>query len=213
MKPIKAAPMLLLILLLGGFTGLFLSGCDRGGDHNLGGQKTLYTCGMHPQVIQDHPGNCPICDMKLTPVRRPPAGGDQATNGTTGATNASRAIALDSTTVQTMDIRTTTVGRGPLLRTIRTVGVVDYDETTMGEVSTKFRVWIEKLHADSTGKQVHKGDPLFDIYSPDIYSAQTEYALALAQAPAAEATKSSALNKLKFFDIPAEQIQELERTR
>src|SRR6516225_2692186 len=32
--------------------------------------KTLYTCGMHPQVIQDHPGNCPICGMKLTPIRK-----------------------------------------------------------------------------------------------------------------------------------------------
>src|SRR5258708_14524763 len=46
--------------------------------HNLVGapasqEKTLYTCGMHPQVIQDHPGNCPICGMKLTPIRKPPA--------------------------------------------------------------------------------------------------------------------------------------------
>ncbi len=35
--------------------------------------KTLYTCGMHPQIIQDHPGNCPICGMKLTPIRNRPA--------------------------------------------------------------------------------------------------------------------------------------------
>src|SRR5438045_297079 len=56
---------------------LLLGGC--GGDSsNKPGQttetKTLYTCGMHPQVIQDKPGNCPICGMKLTPVRNQRAG-------------------------------------------------------------------------------------------------------------------------------------------
>src|SRR5689334_21176257 len=78
----------------------------RGGDSSAGvsvnPDKTLYTCGMHPQVIQDHPGNCPICGMKLTPIRKQ------------GNASAASTIAVDSTTVQNMNLRTGTVQRGPL---------------------------------------------------------------------------------------------------
>ena len=77
-----------------------------------------------------------------------------------------------------MDIRTATVTRGPLRRVIRTVGVIDYNETTLGEVTTKFKGWIEKLYVNATGQLVMRGDPLFEIYSPELYSAQVEYLLA-----------------------------------
>ena len=66
-------------------------------------------------------------------------------------------------------------------RVIRTVGAIDYNETALAEVTTKFRGWIEKLYVDSTGKQVHQGEPLFEIYSPELYSAQSEYLLAFDQ--------------------------------
>ena len=101
-------------------------------------------------------------------------------------------------------------------RTIRTVGAVDFDETALADVTTKFKGWIEKLYVDATGKQVHKGEPLFEIYSPELYSAQTEYLLALNQTSGslgADSLRASALNKLKFFDISDEQIAELEKTR
>ena len=168
-------------------------------------EKTLYTCGMHPQVVQDHPGNCPICGMKLTPIR---AGGGAATPD-------SSAIAIDSVTVQNMGIRTALVTRGPLRRTIRTVGVIGYDETMLADVTTKFKGWVEKLYANATGQLVMCGDPLFEIYSPEIYSAQREYVLALEQETDAKGRaelKTSALTKLRFFDVPDDQIAELERT-
>jgi hypothetical protein len=76
-------------------------------------------------------------------------------------------------------------------------------------VTTKFRGWIEKLYVDSTGKQVRKGEPLFDIYSPELYSAQNEYALG----QGAGGLKASARQKLKLFDISDDQIAELEKTR
>ena len=81
-------------------------------------------------------------------------------------------ISVDPVTIQVMGVRTAKVTRGPLNRVIRTVGVVDYNETALADVTTKFRGWIEKLYVDSTGKEVHKGEPLFDIYSPELYSAQ-----------------------------------------
>ena len=76
------------------------------------------------------------------------------------------------------------MSKGPLRRNIRTMGVIDFDETTLADVTTKFKGWIEKLYVDATGKQAHKGEPLFEIYAPELFSAQTEYLLALNQTAA-----------------------------
>jgi RND family efflux transporter MFP subunit len=160
--------------------------------------KTLYTCGMHPWIIQDHPGNCPICGMKLEPVHK-----------MAGATAA--AITMDPATVQLMNIQTTEITSGPLRRTIRTVGTIDYNETALADVNTKFKGWIEKLDVDATGELVHRGEPLFEIYSPELYSAEAEY-LAVLNATndvSGLAQRAAALDKLKFFDISDAQIAAL----
>lgn len=206
------------------------------------GEKAFYTCGMHPQVVQDHPGNCPICGMKLVAVRKQPASGSAKTSegkikyykstmllGEISQTprkdsmgmdmvpvyegeGESTTITVDPVTIQKMGVRTAVVSKGPLRRIIRTVGAIDYNETALADVTTKFRGWIENLHVDSTGKQVHKGEPLFDIYSPDLYSAQNEYVLALNQG-GASGLKASARQKLRLFDISEDQIAELEKSR
>jgi len=218
---------------------------------NASGAKTLYTCGMHPQIIQDHPGNCPICGMKLTPIRKQAGTGPTtAASGERkikfykstmnpgetspqpgkdsmgmdmvpvyeGAVNESQTIAIDPSTIQTLGIRTAEVTRGPLRRLIRTVANVDYDETALADVTTKYKGWIEKLYVDATGALVNPGDPLFEIYSPELYSAQTEYLAALGAksgSPSAEdhSLLESARTKLKFYDISDAQIAELEKTR
>jgi RND family efflux transporter MFP subunit len=206
-------------LFLGLGAAVLLAGCDShsGAGGQVQQQKQLYTCGMHPQVVQDHPGNCPICGMKLTPIRKE---GSSATTRTSGQGETvaaeSQTIAIDPVTIQNMGIRTALVSRGPLRRIIRTVGVIDYNETALTDVTTKFRGWVEKLYVDATGQQVHRGEPLFEIYSPDLYSAQREYVLALegsTNTPGGAALRASALTKLKFFDISDEQIAELNRAR
>jgi multidrug efflux pump subunit AcrA (membrane-fusion protein) len=206
-------------------------------------EKTLYTCSMHPQVVQDHPGDCPICGMKLVPVRKETASAGKARQksgrkvkyykstmmlGEISQTprkdsmgmdmvpvyegeEETNQISVDPATVQKMGVRTAVVTKGPVRRVIRTVGAIDYNETALADVTTKFRGWIEKLYVDSTGKQVRKGEPLFDIYSPELYTAQNEYVLALNQGSGG--LKASARQKLKLFDISDDQIAELEKTR
>jgi multidrug efflux pump subunit AcrA (membrane-fusion protein) len=124
----------------------------------------------------------------------------------------SSTIQVDGMTIQKMGVRTAEVTKGPLRHTIRTVGAVDFNETALADVTTKFRGWIEKLYVDATGKQVHKGEPLFDIYSPDLYSAQNEYVQSLSQNGAA-GMRASARLKLKLYDISDDQIADLEKTR
>src|SRR5262249_33823150 len=204
-------------------------------------------CSMHPQIIQDHPGDCPICGMKLVPLRKQPTPASKDQPSTTGGPrkikyykstmllgeisqtprkdsmgmemvpvyageNEAQTINVDPVTVQKMGVRTAPVTKGPLRRVIRTVGAIDYNETALADVTTKFKGWIENLYVDSTGKQVHKGEALFDIYSPELYSAQNEYVLAMNQGGAG-GLRSSARQKLKLFDISEDQIAELEKTK
>jgi len=166
--------------------------------------KTLYTCGMHPWIIQDHPGDCPICGMKLEPVHKTAGAGEAS----------SSAIAIDPATIQMMNLQTTEIARGPLRRTIRTVGTIDYNETALADVTTKFKGWIEKLDADATGQLVHRGEPLFEIYSPELYSAEAEYLAVLNSTnnSGASPLREASLEKLKFFDVSDVQITGLEKS-
>jgi hypothetical protein len=225
-------------LLLGvGGASLFLSGCERSNpsaaDEN---HKTLYTCGMHPQVVQDHPGNCPICGMKLTPVRKEAAAGNAVAASSSAerkikfyrstmmpgevrpapgkdsmgmdmvpvyeeeaVASAASAISIDPATIQKMGVRTASVTRGPLRRLVRTVGIIDYDETSLSDVTTKFRGWVEKLYVNATGQLVMRGEPLFDIYSPELYSAQKEYLLALDQSGLSQNQRPYQTQVLRHF--------------
>jgi RND family efflux transporter MFP subunit len=207
MKPLKIIAFVLLLAVIGG--GAYFVGKRSGRDHGAASvEKPLYTCGMHPQVIQDHPGNCPICGMKLTLMRK--------TSGQGGTAVASdTAISIDPVTIQNMGLRTAVLTNGPLRRSIRTVATIDYDETALADVTTKFKGWVEKLYVDSVGAQVHRGDPLFEVYSPELYTAQTEYLLALqaAPGPSGDALRQTARTKLKFYDISDAQIDGLEKTR
>jgi Cu(I)/Ag(I) efflux system membrane fusion protein len=226
--------------------------------------KTWYTCGMHPEVVQDHPGNCPKCGMKLQPI--PPdraaamglttAAAESQSSGKRkilywkssmipgeihkepgkdsmgmdlipvyeGEAAAAGAIEIDPVTEQDMGVRVDKVIRGPLSKTVRTVGFVDYDETTLTMVTTKVDGWVEKLYADQTGMQVHAGQPLFELYSPALFSAQEEYLAALrnlqkkdvpliSRSPTdSESLVRDARTRLEYFDISPEQIAELEKT-
>ena len=209
--------------------------------------KTLYTCGMHPQIVQDHPGDCPICGMHLEPVRKaaqsaaaasaerkikyykstmmpgetsPHPGKDSmgmdmvpVYEEAAGGAGESALISIDPVTIQNMGIRTEAVTRGPLRKVIRTVGIIDYDETALTDVTVKYKGWIEKLFVDSTGQEVKQGEPLFEIYSPDLVSAQNEYLIALGAGAGSANLKASALRKLRNFDISPDQIATLEAKR
>ena len=168
---------------------------------SAGEKKTLWTCGMHPWIIQEEPGNCPICGMKLTPKRNDtsakaaqdtsdrkiaywrapmnpmeiydkpgksamgmdlvPVYEDEVKGGVD--------VSIDPVTQQNMGIRTAKAKKGPLTRSIRTYGHVTFDETRTVEISPKISGWVKKLYADFSGKHVKKGEPLFDLYSPNWY--------------------------------------------
>jgi len=168
-----------------------------------------YTCGMHPWVVLPKPGDCPICHMKLTPLDPDKFTGE---------------IAIDPLVVQNIGVRTAPVETGPLVRTIRTVGTVDYNETLVRDVNIKVTGWIDKLYVDYLGAKVQMGDVLLDLYSPQLYAAQEEYIIArqnFQQTDAGTLPELAQTNKelldsvrtrLLYFDITEQQIAKLEKT-
>ncbi len=185
-----------------------------------GEEEDLYTCGMHPNVIQKGPGICPICNMKLVPLRT-------TKKGTTEEKEEKQEdlIVIDPVVVQNIGVRTEKSRRGPLKKVIHSTGNIIEDETRVGVVNLKIAGWIEKVYVNQTGQNVRKGDPLIEIYSPSVYTAQQEYLVALdnlekvKNSPSEEVKKSALMTlesvkqRLRFWDITDTQIRELEKTK
>ena len=125
---------------------------------------------------------------------------------------------------QFLGVAFTTVAIRPLVRQVKTVGRVEYDERKLGFLNTKFSGWIERLYVDFTGVYVGKGQTLMSFYSPDLVSAQQEYLQAIkavhAIPPGADPSilarsrelVTAARRRLQLWDIHDEHIRELERT-
>lgn len=205
--------------------------------------EQLYTCGMHPQIIKKEPGNCPICGMALTPIRAnaaassgerkikhyqstmnpgevsPRPGKDSmgmemvAVYEEGGAPSAANVIHIEPGIVQRMNLKTDLVTRGPVRREIRNVGTIAYNEEGLRDITTKYEGWIEKLHVNATWTTVQAGDPLFEIYSPDLYNAQLNYLVALRTEGAEGGPLTrAALARLQLFDISDDFIANLVRS-
>jgi membrane fusion protein, copper/silver efflux system len=123
-----------------------------------------YTCSMHPSVKQNTPGKCPICGMNLTPVTK-----EQQEQGV---------VLIDDARRQLIGVRTAPVVEGPLQRSFRAVGQITYDESAITDVNLKVHGWITKLFVSQTGQKVTRGQPLFLLYSPDLFSAEQDFLLA-----------------------------------
>ncbi|RMH81829.1 MAG: efflux RND transporter periplasmic adaptor subunit, partial [Calditrichaeota bacterium] len=151
--------------------------------------------------------------MDLIPVYE-----DEASLGSGGT------IRIDPITVQNMGVRYGTVQRMDFSRIIRTVGKIEYNEDKLYEVSTKISGWIEKLYVNYTGELVKKGQPLLEIYSPELVTTQEEYLLALKTQrmlsessfetirEGGESLLESARKRLLYWDIPPSEIERLEKT-
>ncbi|MEW6269573.1 MAG: efflux RND transporter periplasmic adaptor subunit [Thermodesulfobacteriota bacterium] len=167
--------------------------------------KQLYTCGMHPQVIRDQPGTCPICGMELTPLERPDAADAGDTTG---------AITIDPAIVQNMGVRTAEVAEGRLVRRVRATGILAEAQPGQHDVNLRVSGWVQKLYADVEGMEVRAGEPLFELYSPELQIAIGE----LIAARRARDTHSvgaplvaTAIQKLELLGLPRAEIERLGR--
>lgn len=223
---------------------------QKGHEHTLKpvltaeGEIDYWTCPMHPSVKMKDPGTCPICGMELTPVTKDtgsesrdaphetgmPGGEDHSGHVTKGASPDAGAgkpkteFTVSPERQQLIGVKTTPVAMRALDRTVRTVGTVVLDETKVERVHTRFSGWVDKLYVNYTFEHVHKGQPLFSIYSPELVSTQEEYLIALRSKEAlsgsgypeisgsSDALLQAAERRLRLWDVSQGQIDELART-
>jgi RND family efflux transporter MFP subunit len=184
--------------------------------------QAVWTCPMHPDVREPGPGQCPTCGMELVKEEpnEPPADAIEPTAGVPRA-----GVQLDTRRRQLLGVRTARAERTDLSREVRAVGLVRYDETRQSDVNLKVDGWVQKLYVASTGAPIRRGQPLLELYSPDLLATQNEYVLALHSRDAmqqsriadardqAEQLVQSARARMALWDLSSAQLDALERTR
>jgi Cu(I)/Ag(I) efflux system membrane fusion protein len=144
---------------------------DTAVEHAARHMNPKYRCPMHPDVVRDAPGNCPVCGMALVKIEPEAA--------TVTASTASPGVRISPEVINNLGVRTESAVKGALPRRAETVGYVGFDERQVQQVRPRAEGWVEGLKVRSMGETVRAGQVLFTLYSPMLESAQQEYLDAL----------------------------------
>lgn len=135
----------------------------------LPAETMLYQCPMHPTVVQDHPGECPICHMTLVPKLQEPAGAAASPSEGTQP-----GLALSPERIRLAGLTTSEVERVELAAELRVPGVVSWREGALTQVHPRVSGWVERVLVPEAGRRVRQGEVLATFYSPELVAAQQE---------------------------------------
>jgi len=192
-----------LALIIGLFIGyLVFSGSDNTTEEthaeHSAAEDTIWTCSMHPQIMQPEPGDCPICGMELIPA-------DQSDATIAGFTMTENAMKL-------ANIQTTIVGTSNADKSVTLSGTLETNEELNAVQSSYFAGRIEQLFINTTGEQVKIGQILATIYSPELVAAQQELLTALKLKESQPKLYQAVRNKLKNWKLSDSQINSIEES-
>lgn len=167
-----------------------------------------YVCPMHPQIIRDHEGSCPICGMDLV---------KHSFEASAKSVQISVGQASVNGLKQGLAIRTATVQKTTLWQYIPTFGKVVADETKVIHIHPRTAGWISDLSVRSSGEAVTKGQLLYRLYSPEMVSAQQDFILALQNrqrlGKSANSLVNSAKVRLELLGISDKVIKQIKKTK
>ncbi len=192
-------------------------------------EPTRYHCPMHPQIVRDHPGECPICGMTMVPIEPASSSTSHGAAAERGSSPAGLApVELSPERVQLAGIKLAPVVRRRLDGGLAASGVVTENERGLASINTRFAGWIQDLFVAETGRRVTKGQPLATIYSPDVLSAEQEFLTArrwTAGAPSGSAEApmhahesltagmaDDARKRLELLGVAPQEIDDIART-
>ena len=187
------------------FIVLAVSMCSRKDDHAQH-QTTVvkYTCPMHPQIIRDKPGTCPICGMDLVKMG--------------GSANEDGSIMLNESQIRLANITTTLTRFENMGENTILTGKLMVNEEQTEVISSRVQGRIEKLYFKEAGQRVTRGQALYEIYSEPLLSLQQEYLLALRQfeefkGPRYESFLKAIEKKLLLYGMTRSQIEQLAKEK
>ncbi|MEM9058504.1 MAG: efflux RND transporter periplasmic adaptor subunit, partial [Pseudomonadota bacterium] len=157
-----------------------------------------FMCPMHPHYVDDHEGNCPVCGMALVALERKP----QAQGA---------AVQVDAQMVQSMGVRTAAVALEKFGREVRAFGRITASPRLETVVASRVEGWVQALAVTAEGDAVTTGAVLYEVYSPQLVSAQRDYLAGLSSGTSGRA--DSARQRLKSLGMQAGTIDRLRRTR
>ena len=187
----------------------FLAGRLTGGSGQSGSapetaetaqEPVVWTCSMHPQILQPDPGLCPICAMDLIPLT------DDASSN-----EGPRTLVLSEAAAALAEIQTSEVYRSFPEVEVPLVGQLDFDETRMRSLTARFPARMEQLFVNFTGVPVGAGEHLALVYSPELSVAQYEFILAEQENPGGPLAQAARRKLLQWDLLPWQADAILER--
>jgi Cu(I)/Ag(I) efflux system membrane fusion protein len=162
-----------------------------------------YTCPMHPQIIEDHPGSCPICGMNLVKKSgQASEGANISLNTVLQPVNSSVLSTVEAITPEQKEISTTIHGEGYL----------DFDTRTFNNIAVRFSGRIEKLYIKYAFQKIHAGQRIFDMYSPDMITVQQDLIFLLKNSPLEAGLINAARQRLLLLGMTAAQVSQVVKT-
>lgn len=209
---ISSYPLLIvvIVLLLGFCAGAFVFGHHHEHDAQASESgKEIYTCSMHPQIKQDHPGKCPICGMDLIPAAK------QGSQASMTMDSDPSQVQMSDEAVALANIQTEVIGSGAARHEVRLLGKIQPDARTEQVQSAYVAGRIERLLVNAVGDRVSKGQTLAIIYSPELYATQQELVAALSYpaSPQRKTLVEAAVEKLRLLNVTPAQISQILKTR
>jgi Cu(I)/Ag(I) efflux system membrane fusion protein len=165
---------------------------------------TKYTCPMHPQILEEHPGSCPICGMTLVKKSGQASEGSGISLNTVLQPVSSSVIsAVTAITPTQKDIATE----------IQAEGYLDFDARMFNNIASRFSGRIEKLYIKYAFEEIHSGQRIFDIYSPDMVTAQQDLLFLIKNSPQETGLVEAAKQKLLLLGMTTGQINQVIKTQ
>ncbi|MBB6611666.1 efflux RND transporter periplasmic adaptor subunit [Pontibacter sp. Tf4] len=174
------------------------------GDEHKHAEGTTYTCPMHPQIVQNEPGTCPICGMDLVPQNAHSEGIE--------ITEDLAFLLKPTNTTVVATIATIKPEHKSVDATIAMEGIISYDPNRVYTIPARVAGRIESLQVKFNFQPVRKGQKLMEIYSPDLITAQRELTYLVRSAPEDKQLIEAAKQKLRLLGATDAQINQLVKT-